>query len=131
MYCRECGHSVNENAEICTNCGVRPLNGNKFCQSCGTETKDNQELCVSCGAKLVTNSRSNVSSQNDEPSGLVDFAACCFPIVGIVLYFVWRDDKPRSAKSVCKWAVIGFSIGILFYVLMFVLGLLAEFALFY
>lgn len=130
MYCRECGNSVNENAEICTNCGVRPLNGHNYCQSCGGETKDQQELCVNCGAKLVINKQA-VASANDEPSGLVNFAACCFPIVGLILYFVWRDEKPRSAKSVCKWAVIGFGIGIVLYILAIIFGILAEITLGY
>lgn len=62
MHCRNCGAEVSERAEICTKCGVKPLNENKFCQECGVETKPNQEVCVNCGfklAKLNTNSQKN------------------------------------------------------------------------
>ena len=52
MYCRNCAAEVAENAEICTKCGVRPLNASKFCQNCGGETKPEQELCVKCGVRL-------------------------------------------------------------------------------
>lgn len=125
MYCRECGNSINEKAEICTNCGVRPLNGDNYCQSCGEETKKEQEFCIKCGAKLIRKKQA-VPGSNDNPSILLNLVACCFPIVGLVLYFVWRDDKPRSAKSVCIWAVVGFSIGLIFYIFAAILGFIFE-----
>lgn len=54
MYCRNCGKEVNEKAEICINCGVKPLAEKKFCQECGVETNANQELCIKCGVRLKT-----------------------------------------------------------------------------
>jgi hypothetical protein len=54
MFCRNCGKEVRENAEICVNCGVRPLAERGFCQECGVETKPNQELCIKCGCRLRT-----------------------------------------------------------------------------
>jgi RNA polymerase subunit RPABC4/transcription elongation factor Spt4 len=54
MYCRNCGKEVNEKAEICVNCGVRPLAEKKFCQECGVVTNPNQELCIKCGVRLKT-----------------------------------------------------------------------------
>lgn len=53
MYCRNCGSEVAENAEICTKCGVRPLNSNKFCQNCGSEVTAQQEVCTKCGVRLL------------------------------------------------------------------------------
>ncbi|MCD6176492.1 MAG: TM2 domain-containing protein [Candidatus Cloacimonetes bacterium] len=52
MFCRNCGKEVPENAEVCVNCGMKPLMGKKFCQNCGAETKENQEVCTKCGVKL-------------------------------------------------------------------------------
>lgn len=54
MHCRNCGAEINEKAEICVSCGVRPLSEKKFCQECGAETKPNQELCIKCGCLLKT-----------------------------------------------------------------------------
>lgn len=53
MYCRNCGKKINDKAEICVNCGVRPLAEKNFCQECGVETKPNQELCIKCGVRLM------------------------------------------------------------------------------
>jgi hypothetical protein len=42
--------------------------------------------------------------------------------VGIILYFVWKDSKPKASKDVCIWAVIGFAIGIIGYIVAMVAG---------
>jgi uncharacterized RDD family membrane protein YckC/ribosomal protein L40E len=52
MFCRNCGKEVSEQAEICINCGVKPLNGARFCQNCGAEVNPNAEICIKCGVKL-------------------------------------------------------------------------------
>lgn len=131
VYCRECGNEVNEQTEICTNCGVRPLNGKNYCQSCGVETKPEQELCINCGSKLLSGrgggGAAPVSPEEDKPSGLINAVACCIPIVGLILFLVWRDERPFSAKSAGKWALIGFIASIILivivYAVLFFIGL--------
>lgn len=46
----------------------------------------------------------------------------CFPIVGAVLYFVWKNDRPRASKSACTFALIGFAIGLVLQILVTVMG---------
>ena len=36
-----------------------------------------------------------------------------FPIVGIILFFVWRTSKPKSAKVALIGAAIGFVLGLM------------------
>lgn len=43
--------------------------------------------------------------------------AFLFPIVGWILYFVWRGEKPKKAGAVCTWAWIGFAANILITIL--------------
>ncbi|MEO0114527.1 MAG: TM2 domain-containing protein [candidate division WOR-3 bacterium] len=57
MYCRVCGKEVAETAEICIQCGSKPLAGNKFCQNCGAETTPAAEVCIKCGVRLLTRAR--------------------------------------------------------------------------
>lgn len=52
MYCRTCGKELNNNADVCMNCGCKPQKGRKYCQNCGSETTENQDVCVKCGIKL-------------------------------------------------------------------------------
>jgi hypothetical protein len=37
----------------------------------------------------------------------------CIPLVGIILYFVKKNDQPKSAKTACYAALIGIGVGIL------------------
>lgn len=52
----------------------------------------------------------------------------CIPIVGLILWLVWRDEKPKTAKSLGIGALVGVIIGFIFIVIyflimMFVLGM--------
>jgi hypothetical protein len=42
----------------------------------------------------------------------------CLPLVGAIMYFVWRDDQPRKAKQACTLALWGVAVGIVLRVLM-------------
>ena len=41
------------------------------------------------------------------------------PIVGLVLFLVWKDSEPEKAKACGKWALIGFVVS-------FVLGIISS-----
>ena len=51
--------------------------------------------------------RNKMSNENDSPS--IGFAILCFliPLLGLILYLVWKDDYPLKAKSCGKGAIIG------------------------
>ncbi|MBI3194275.1 MAG: zinc ribbon domain-containing protein [Ignavibacteriae bacterium] len=71
MYCRNCGKELNPKAEVCINCGVKPLVEKKFCQECGGETSANQEVCIKCGVRLRTMAyTTDGSTMNTNFSGL-------------------------------------------------------------
>ncbi|GFZ31947.1 hypothetical protein CSC2_24730 [Clostridium zeae] len=90
-----------------------------FCSNCGNEINDNADVCIHCGV--------SVSKKNkDNPSHLAGAVSCCFPIVGLILYFLWKDDKPKSSKLVCRWMIAGIVLWILFYVVMFLLGFIGA-----
>ena len=52
--------------------------------------------------------------------GLLGF---CIPLVGLILYLVWKGEKPRTAKAAGKGALISVIIYVVFYVLMVIIGL--------
>lgn len=49
----------------------------------------------------------------DEMSAGWGILAFLFPIVGWILYFAWKDERPNAASQVAKWAWIGFGTGFL------------------
>ena len=65
MYCRNCGNEINNNADVCLNCGVKAGNGDLFCPNCGKETNPNADFCVNCGMQLknlAVNGKSKVAA---------------------------------------------------------------------
>lgn len=87
-----------------------------FCKNCGSEINDNADVCIHCGISTQKGSL-------DNPSHLAGVAGCCFPIVGIILYFLWKDNKPKSADLVCKWTIGGVVAMAMIYVLFFIIGM--------
>ena len=48
---------------------------------------------------------------------------CCIPLVGLILFLVWKDQKPKTSKAAGIGALVAVIAYVVFYVLMFVLGI--------
>ena len=71
-----------------------------YCRNCGKEIDNNLVQCPYCNTPV----NQNQIIQQDDGSTWWSVLGCCFPIVGLILYIVWRDTKPESGKK----AGIGF-----------------------
>jgi len=136
----------------CDYCKLLPLNGKKYCQDCGFPTIDNQLTCSSCRNELKyaevsikpkieethyynsVSQQQNIKQSEDIPNTGANIAACCslaftggLPIVGLILYFVWKDEKPNAAKSVCMWSLFPFITLVIIYLIFIVFGGLMSF----
>lgn len=89
-----------------------------YCKNCGQQINDNADVCLNCGVQ--------VKKADDNPSHFAGIAACCFPIVGLILYFIWREEKPNSAKLICYWMIGGVVAWIALYAVAIVLGLIGS-----
>jgi hypothetical protein len=58
---------------------------------------------------------------------VVQMLCCALPILGIILYFVWRDSKPIAAKSMLKVTLIAFAIILFLSILAFAFGFFSIF----
>ena len=97
----------------------------KFCSHCGKEIHDDAVICVHCGCS-VGGGVANAIDPTDSGSigwGVLGFF---FPLIGLILYLVWKDTKPKSASVAGKGAlisviirvVLGIVYGIIFGVMM-------------
>ena len=89
-----------------------------FCKNCGAQIDDQAAVCASCG-----------SAQNTAPA-VVDkggfgwgVLGCCIPIVGLILFLVWKDTKPKTAKAAGIGALVSVIAGVVVYALTFILGI--------
>ena len=91
-----------------------------FCKNCGTQIHDEAVICPNCGV-----------SQETKPAvvdnGGLGWGAlgCCVPIVGLILFLVWKDTKPNTAKAAGIGALVSVGVSIVCYVLSAVLGIAA------
>ena len=90
-----------------------------YCKNCGAQIDDKAAVCVHCGV-AVNNNGVQEADNGGFGWGLLGF---CIPIVGLILFLVWKDTKPRTAKAAGKGALISVIFWIVVYVLLFALGL--------
>lgn len=98
----------------------------KYCSKCGKEIMDEAVICPGCGCAQENNVQNNVQGnsvpqikealsdiQNEAWSNsgwsLLGFF---IPIVGLILYLVWKETSPSKAKAAGYGALIGFVISL-------------------
>lgn len=69
----------------------------------------------------------NVTNTNDNGGFLWGLLGCCIPLVGLILFLVWKDNKSKTAKAAGIGAIVGVVISVVSYILMMVLGLGATY----
>lgn len=109
-YCRNCGNEINEGAPVCVNCGA----------------PQNQEQSQVYSQPSVQEYTQEVKTESDDKGGFLwGLLGCCVPIAGLILFLVWKDTKPKTAKA----AGIGALVCAICYVVFFILYFILIFAL--
>lgn len=89
------------------------------CKNCGMDILNNANFCTNCGTKVDNNIEYNQPSQNNEGStigwGVLGFF---FPLVGLILFFVFKKDRPKASKTSGIGALIGFILGTVLFILL-------------
>lgn len=89
-----------------------------YCKNCGNQIDDRAVICPACGVpqEPMQGQQQPAAAQDNGGFGygLLGF---CIPIVGIILYFVWKNDKPKSSKAAGLGAVISIGIAVVFYII--------------
>lgn len=97
-----------------------------FCKNCGKEIDDKAAICPNCGVPTEQNTVTPAGTNpSDAPS--TGFAVLCFffPIIGLILWLVWKNEYPLKAKSCGKGALIGVIVVVAIYVIAFIIGFIA------
>lgn len=109
----------------------------KYCSNCGKELADNAAFCSGCGApqKAAPQAAPQQPSYQQAPqqapyqqpapvqdSGSIGWAILgfFFPLVGLILFLVWKDQKPLTSKKAGLGALIGVIVSVVFSVIYFI-----------
>ena len=98
MYCKNCGKEIDEQAVVCPYCGVAQQNMQQN----------------------FNNNNVNVVDNGGIGWGLL---GCCIPIVGLILFLVWKDTKPKTSKAAGIGALVAVVCYALFYAVLFFIGM--------
>lgn len=90
-----------------------------FCKNCGAEIDDKAVVCPKCGVSTANNK--GIAASDDAPSGGFAFLCFLFPILGLILYLVWKDTYPQKAHSCGKGAIIGVIVSVAVVILYFII----------
>lgn len=58
---------------------------------------------------------------NDKGGFLWGLLGCCVPIAGLILFLVWKDQKPKTAKAAGIGALVSVILAVVYYIVVFVI----------
>lgn len=89
-----------------------------YCKNCGREIDDRAVVCPNCGV-----SQENKPQVVDNGGFLWGLLGCCIPLVGLILFLVWKDTKPKTAKAAGIGALVSVIIMVIYYILAIAVGI--------
>lgn len=87
----------------------------KYCQKCGNELMEEAVICPSCGC-----AQTKLETEKDSSSFGWALLGFCIPLVGFILWLVWKDSTPLKAKSAGKGALASVIASIVLWVIYFI-----------
>ena len=94
----------------------------KYCPRCGNLCDPKAVICVKCGLAFEN---FNPVVEEDKASTGLKLLCFFFPIAALILYLVYKDKKPLSAKEYGKWGIIGAVVDVAFSIFSSILNAVA------
>ena len=125
MICTNCGNEIPDSSKWCPNCGQgvkRPAAAKPVMPQAPTQTPAPAPTPApqSYPQQPVNNPSSGYNSHgvppmsDDEPSFGLNLVSFISPLVGLILFAVFKESKPNKAKACGRWALISFVVSFIF-----------------
>lgn len=99
-----------------------------YCKNCGRTVDDTSSYCNNCGARI--DNKPNADASEDSLSQGFAIFGFFIPIVGLILFLIYEEKKPKRAKSAVKGALIGFITEIVLAIILVILYVVFAASLF-
>ena len=141
MYCHNCGKQVGDNSRFCRYCGADLREGASKHEQGGTDAADGQGAQEKKSDDLFGFNAQNSGQQGNggynapppqytrytdpDDRRSVGFGVLGFfiPLVGFILWLVWRDSMPQRARSCAIGALVGVIVYVIFVIISVALSL--------
>ena len=120
MFCRYCGYELKDSDRKFPGCGMPVVPVNAEEQAFRTEEPERETAkkttyVYDSGREYRSHEAGNAQQATYTPSndtGSVGwwFLGFFLPIVGLILFLVWKDDKPRNSRKAGIGALVGFIV---------------------
>lgn len=112
-YCKNCGKELTDGASFCPNCGTNQTADNSANQSVNPNPQN-----------INPNPQNNYNQPTVVDNGGFGWGllGCCIPIVGLILFLVWKDTKPKTAKAAGIGALISVIVAVIYYIIVAIIG---------
>ncbi len=115
MFCKECGKMVQDGNRFCTGCGTKIEPVGKINKNNTTEnfSNDTFDTVPNYNYANINQNSANVRNDNDKNSIGLNVLSFFIPIVGLILFIIWRKEYPKKAKNIGICALIGYILSFL------------------
>ena len=114
MRCPNCNHEVKEGMLFCQQCGTKIEALRTPTEAVATPQAINLQESIIPTEKLQKSPVKNAPVEGGT-FGWAVLGFLLFP-VGLILFFIWRREYPKRAKSSGKGALLGFLLLLLLYI---------------
>ena len=95
-----------------------------YCTNCGSDIDNRAVSCPECGHQTsVNNQEYLIETRGSRWFFVLGF---CIPVVGLVLFFVWLKDKPRSATSALVGSLVNFVVTFILIIVAFAMPAVGQ-----
>lgn len=135
-FCMNCGAPLDEGMSVCLSCGTAVVEETateevfeeikeetaesttaestesgemKYCAKCGKAINKDAVVCVHCGCSVDGKKPSEDQDSDNIGWGILGFF---IPIVGFILWLMWKDKMPKKAKKLGIGALIGVCLSV-------------------
>ena len=119
MYCVRCGKQISADEKFCPACGT-PVTGGAGASFGTGQSASAGQTTAQWGSPTIniSNQQSGnggFSSNTDKASFLWLIFGMCFGLIGLICYFIWRDEKPARARLILRGFFVGIVTNLIIY----------------